>query len=302
VKVLVRDAARASASPNIESRMEIVIGDVQDARALAGAAEGCGVIVHGVNYPYDKWNPAMIRATDNVIETAMRADALIVFPGNVYSLGLAQAKPYKDNAPHAPVTAKGALRRDMEDRLKAHADARGRVLVMRAGDYFGPTVKNGLVDPCFASAAKGKGMMALGNLKIAHQWAYIPDLARATADLLEKSGDLAPYEVVHFSGTVATPQRAFYAQVAGIAGSPDKVFNMPWWALGVMGLFDGVVRELVKMRYLWDTTVLIDGPRFRELLPDFSATPLDEAIAATLASHNGKAEDFSPAETSRNPA
>ena len=34
--------------------------------------------------------------------------------------------------------------------------------------------------------------------------------------------------------------------------------------------------------YLWDEPVVLDGPKLRRTLPDFTVTPLEEAIAASL--------------------
>jgi len=285
VRTLVRDAAKLNARFGAHPNLEVIVGDVQDAPALARAAQGCGVIVHGVNYNYDQWFPHMETATRNVLAAARPHNATIVFPGNIYSLGAAGDAPFTETATPKPTTRKGELRQWMEAELKKYAASGGRVLIMRAGDYFGPTLRNGLVDPVFANAVAGKAMMVLGNMKIAHQWAYVPDLARATVDLLEMADHLQAYEVIHFEGTVARPQRSFSSEVARQAGSPDKIRPAPWWLLSLIGLFVPLIREVVAMRYIWDTTVLLDGPRFRELLPAFQPTPHERAIADTLSSY-----------------
>ncbi len=286
VRVLVRDPAKLEARFGRDVGWQVILGDVQDAAMLGRAAEGCDVIVHGINYPYDKWFPNMETATRNILVAATANDATIVFPGNIYSLGAAGARSHPESAPAAPITKKGELRRWMENELKAYAASGGRVLNVRAGDYFGPTVRNGLVDPAFEAAAAGKRMMVLGDMDIPHQWAYMPDLARATVDLLAQAASPAPYEVVHFEGIVARPQRSFFSELARQAGAPDKIFNMPWWLLDLVGMFSPLIREVVAMRYIWDTTVLIEGVRFAELLPDFVPTPMDRAIAETLLSYH----------------
>jgi len=290
VRALVRDAAKLALRFGAPANLEVIVGDVQNPDDLARAAMGCGVIVHGVNYNYDKWFPHMETATTNILSAARRENALIVFPGNIYSLGDAGDVPLDETAPHAPTTKKGRLRQWMEESLSDYAEAGGRVLIMRGGDYFGPTVRNGLVDPSFGNAAKGKPMMVLGNMAIPHQWAYVPDLARATVDLLARADELQAYEVIHFEGHTARPQRSFFAEVARQAGSPDKIRRAPWWLLDLIGLFSPLVREVVEMRYIWDTPVLIEGRRFADLLPDFNATPLETAIAETLVGYDVEAQ------------
>jgi nucleoside-diphosphate-sugar epimerase len=294
VRVLVRNRARLIARFGQPDNLEIVVGDVQNMNDLSAAAQGCQTIVHGVNYPYDQWFPHMETATRHVLDAARKNKALIVFPGNVYNLGPAGQVPFSDSAPHNPVSRKGRLRQWMEEELAGYAANGGRVLIMRAGDYFGPTARNGYLDPLFGGAAQGKPMMALGNISLAHQWAYVPDLARATADLMELHEELADYEVVNFRGYVPTSQRAFFSDIARVAGSPDKVRRLPWWLLSLVALFSPLIREVMEMKYLYESTVLIDDPRLRELLPDFRPTSTDRAILETVQSYRRE----SPAEAS----
>ncbi len=284
VRALVRDPVKARR--RLPPAVEIVVGDALDATALERAARGAGVLAHGVNYPYHLWDPAMIRVSDNVIRAAREAGAQIVFPGNVYALGRAGRRAFTETAPFRPTTRKGALRAGLEQRLRGAAAGGTPVLVVRAGDYFGPSVRNGLVDRIFANALAGKPMQVFGRLDIAHQWAYVPDLARLTADLLARADSLAPFEVVHFAGRVVARARDFYACVAEEAGRPDLTVRVvAWWKLRLAGLIDRQARELLELRYLFDTAVILDDPRRRALLPDFVATPLGPAIAATLASY-----------------
>jgi nucleoside-diphosphate-sugar epimerase len=285
VRVLVRNKDKLINRFGQPRGLEIIEGDVQNMEDLAAASAGCKTIVHGVNYPYHQWFPHMETATRNILVAARSNNALIVFPGNVYSLGHAGPQPFTETATHNPVSRKGELRQWMEEELAAFARDGGRVLNMRAGDYFGPTARNGYLDPLFGGAAKGKAMLALGNLSLSHQWAYVPDLARATVDLMAKSEDLSPYEVVHFEGTITKSQREFMSDIARVAGCRDKVLRLPWVLLRLVALFSPLIREVMEMKYLYESTVLIKGPRFHALLPDFVATPTDQAIAETIKSY-----------------
>ena len=289
VRALVRDPAKAAARLGKRPDLDLVRGNALDPIAVSQAARGASVVVHGVNYPYDQWAPNMHVATENAIAAAEEARALIVFPGNVYGLGAPGRAPLTEAAPNAPCSGKGALRVELEEHLRWSAQAgHSRVLILRAGDYFGPTVRNGLVDPIFANALRGRPMQALGRLDVPHQWAYVPDLARAAADLIARAKTLKPFEVVNFAGHIALPARAFFAEVATAAGRPKlAVRRVPWWLLGLVGRFKPVVRELMEMRYLFDEAVVLDDPRFRQLLPSFKATPLDAAIRETLDSYRG---------------
>ena len=47
----------------------------------------------------------------------------------------------------------------------------------------------------------------------------------------------------------------------------------------MMALFNGDMRSVVAMRYLWNTPHCLDGQELRKWLPDFQPTPIDEIIA-----------------------
>lgn len=297
-RCLVRSLDKASSLLGEASSLELIQGDVQDHNAVVGAAEGCAAIVHAINYPYPKWEPNMARATANVIAAAHSAKATILFPGNLYGLGAQTEAPLAEGAPNQPAGHKGELRVRLEDSL-LHAteeDSVRRVIVLRAGDYFGPTVRNGLVDPIFENAAAGKPMRTFGNLQAAHQWAYVPDLARAALDLLAIEEKLKPFELFNFAGYVASPQRNFLEQVAEQSGHADLAIRvLPWSAMKLAALFNSVIRELMELRYLYDQSVILDGSKLRRTLPNFSETPVAEAIRVTLESYQ-KAPASSPPE------
>ncbi len=282
VRALARDPARLAGRG-----FETVQGDALDAAALGKAAEGAALIVHGVNYPYHQWVPNMERVTSNVLRAVRAQEATLVFPGNVYGFGPQSDAALPETAGMRPSSEKGRLRVKLETMLRAATiDGKARVLIVRAGDYFGPTVRNGLVDRLFGNAIAGKPMQVFGRLDIAHQWSYVPDLARLAVDLLQKQEALAPFEIVHDRGHVARPNLAFLRLIAAQASRPElKIRRVPWLALRAAGLFDPVVRELMEMRYLFDTSIVIDDPRRQALLPDFRRTPVEEAVERTLQSY-----------------
>jgi nucleoside-diphosphate-sugar epimerase len=286
----VRDAERARRRlGELADPVELIAGDVQDRDALTAAAQGTGAIVHGVNYPYDRWVPHMENATRNVVAAARAAGADVVFPGNVYGLAPHYEEPLDETHPNDAPSRKGALRVELEALLAGLAEEEGtRVLVVRANDYFGPTVRNGLVDPIFGNAAAGKAMKVLGNPDVAHEMVFVPDLARATVELMDLE-DRPSFEVVNVGGYAEPTFRDFLERVARLAGSPPKVRAAPRFVLRVLGLFNGVVRELGEMMYLFENPLLLSDRKLRTLLPDFRYTPVDEAIAATLESYRAQA-------------
>ncbi|MSO70228.1 MAG: NAD-dependent epimerase/dehydratase family protein [Alphaproteobacteria bacterium] len=288
VRLFGRSTARLKArfnGPNVE----IVNGDGQYLAALSKAAAGCGLIVHGVNYPYHQWVPFMQTATQNVIKAAQEAGGTILFPGNVYSLG--PGGPFDEAAPHRPSARKGVFRARLEGFLRDATKTEGdrpaiRVLIVRAGDFFGPSLRNGVVDRIYGNAARGKTINTFGRLEIMHERVFLPDHARAALDLLSLGDALPLFEVVNVTPATRLTEREFLAEVARVADHPGlKVRIMPWVVVRLIGLFNPVIREFAELAYLYDTTVLLSGDRLKRLLPDFRFTPLDEALKATIESY-----------------
>lgn len=291
VVALARDEARlrrqlAHADPG--GLLSVKGGSALDSAGLLEAAEGCSAIVHAVNLPYAQWSPGMERVTMNVVAAARCANAPILFPGNVYGLGPPTNTPFGEQAPDRPCCDLGRLRVKLETMLRTMSQERGApgVLIVRAGDYFGPSVRNGLVDRLFARAIDRQPIQALGDLSRPHQWAFVPDLARAMLDLLALRSRLDHFAVVNFPGHTAKPARGFLELVAARAGRATlEIKTLPWWTLRLAGLWDANIRALLTLRYLWDQGVLLDGSLFARLLPRFEPTPLELAVDQTIAAY-----------------
>ncbi|HVZ95157.1 MAG TPA: NAD-dependent epimerase/dehydratase family protein [Phycisphaerales bacterium] len=300
VRLLVRENKRAIARFGPYSRADYVRGDVTNAALVSEAAAGCSVIVHAVNCPYTQWDPFMRTATENVIAAARENGATILFPGNVYPLGppptwKAKGKipppnpPLREDAPAKPVTKKGRFRAELEEAMKtATADGRCRVINLRAGDYFGPTARNALTDAIFGSAARGKAPRHFGRADVPHQWVYLPDLAYAATKLLELSTRFAPYQVVNFAGHTAETQREFLDLVREHGGASGKPRCTSWSMVRLASLVNPMAKEMLELRYLFDEALLLDDSFLRRIVPGFHATPIGEAITATIQSYRSE--------------
>ncbi|MBJ6762897.1 NAD(P)H-binding protein [Myxococcaceae bacterium JPH2] len=286
VRALVRDEARARRALGEDApRVELRVGDALQAADVSRAAEGCSHLVHAINVPYPEWDTVMERVTTNVIAAARAQRATIVFAGNVYNLAPRYDVPLSEAHPEGPITHKGQLRMRMEHALRdATQTGDVRVLVVRANDYFGPTVRNGGVDPMFLNALARKPLLTLTDPSRAHEMAYVPDVARATVALMGLT-DGPAFDVVHVRGFVTPTSRDFLEAVARVAGVPARVRRLPWWLIRLGGLFNGMAREVVEMRYLFENTLLLDDATLKRRVPDFTYTPLEQALRDTLESY-----------------
>ncbi|MCB9680650.1 MAG: NAD(P)H-binding protein [Alphaproteobacteria bacterium] len=263
-------------------------GDALVADDVARAAQGACLLVHAVNPPgYRDWDTTVLPMLDHTIAAAVAQRARIVLPGTVYNFGPDAFPALTEDAPQHPTTRKGAIRVQMEQRLRDSVDRGARVLIVRAGDFFGPHTGNswfaqGLVQPgrpvrmVFDPAWRGVG----------HQWAYLPDVAETMVRLLDREADLPPFARFHVGGhwdpdgtrMVTTVRDA----VQAATGRRPWVLPFPWTLVRALGPVVPLCRELAEMRYLWQTPVRLDETALRRALGEVPHTPWEEAVTATL--------------------
>lgn len=263
-------------------------GDTLDAAAVHEAARGCSVIVHAVNPPgYRGWDRVVLPMLEHSIAAARAEGATLVLPGTVYNYGPDAFPLLAEDAPQHPVTRKGAIRAEMEARLQAASGPGLRVIVVRAGDFFGPQARNswfsqGMVRP-------GRAVMAIANPTapgVGHQWSYLPDVAATMVGLIERRDTLPAFTNVHMTAhwdaTGREMAEAIQRVVARHTGRTPRITRFPWWLLTLAAPFVTTFREMQEMRYLWQRPVRLAGTRLAALLGGEPHTPLEEAVEAAL--------------------
>jgi len=255
--------------------------------ALAGRATP-SVVVHAVNPIYTRWDEEALPAARAGMDLAERFGARFMLPGNVYNYGAAMPARLDESTPQRPTTAKGRIRAEMERELEQRAaPGRLRSTVITAGDFFGEGSGSWLDQAIVKPIATGR-LDYPGDPALIHAWAYLPDLARAFVATAELA-DLAAFERFTFAGHsvtgavfLAAVERA--AATLGLAPArPWRHGTMPWPLIRAVGLVVPLWRELAKMAYLWRVPHALDGACLAARCPELSATPLDAALAASLA-------------------
>jgi nucleoside-diphosphate-sugar epimerase len=202
VRSLHREPALAARKASHLTHVQWVAGDAMRREDVVAAAEGADVIMHGVNAPgYRNWRGLALPMLESSLAAAKASGARLVFPGTVYNFGPDAFPTLSERSPQAPLTRKGKIRVEMEQRLEAANRDGVRSLVVRAGDFFGPRTGNswfaqGLVKP-------GKPVRSIlypGRPDVGHAWAYLPDVAATIAQLLFREAELADFDVFHFGG------------------------------------------------------------------------------------------------------
>lgn len=290
VRGLARDPAAAAAGwRGREVGIAWVAGDARVREDVVRAAAGVQVIVHAVNPPgYRDWDTTVLPMIDNTVAAARAAGgARILLPGTVYNFDPAATPLLEEASPQVPRSRKGRIRVDLERRLQ-DASPEAPVLIVRAGDFFGPRVRSSWFAQAMIVPGQPVRRIVTLNRGVGHSWAYLPDLAEAMARLLEMGLQdpswLRPFERVGFEGFWDPDGSGLPAAIRSVTGDgriPERTF--PWWLMRLAAPFGGFPREAVDILPAWRHPMRLDNRRLVELLGAEPRTPIIEAMRATLA-------------------
>lgn len=283
----VRALTRKESVARLPAQVEPMIGDAMDGEAVAAAAQGVRLIVHAVNPPgYHDWDKVVLPMLDNSIAAARKHRAQVLLPGTVYNYGPDSFPLIDEAASQHPLTRKGAIRVEMERRLRRAAEAGDiRALIVRAGDFFGPGAANswfaqGLIRP----GVRPRVIRNPGKPGTGHQWAYLPDVAETMVRLIERDTS-QPFETFHMDGHWDATGTAMAEAIRQALRAPQpRVAPLPWWLLRLASYFAVTPPELMEMRYLWEQPVRLDNAHLIATLGAEPHTPLLDAVRTTLLS------------------
>ncbi len=271
--------------------LTFIKGDADNLADLQNAVGHAAVVFNGLNLRYDQWDKGRMEAQHaRVIEAIGKASGrTVLFPASIYNYA-ATERVITPATPRRPETPRGDIRERSENLYRAAA-ARGdlQFVLLRGGDYFGPGTMGDWFDlVMLRDIAKGR-FNVIGTPGIGHSWAYLPDLARAFVKLAEARGTFASAEHFHFAGHHITPAELRAAMRAALGPAPRET-PFPWLMLQAFGLVNGVVRGVLRMRYLWENPMRLEDTRLAALLGADFGTPLATAVASRIA-------DFQPQST-----
>ncbi len=276
---MINRSGRVSFEKDLET--ELGGGDAADPRLTREVCEGATAVYHCVGLPYPRWNefPAIMRG---IVEGAASAGAKLVYGDNVYAYGHVSG-PIREDLPETATTRKGRIRAEVAGLLRdAHEAGKVRAAIARASDFFGPGVTDAsmLGGRVFERLLAGRSAQVVGNPDRLHSYTYIDDFAGALVTLASRDEALGHTWLVPNAPAIST--RAIIERIASLAGVAPKVSALPSFLVGVLGLFDGQIRELKEMLYEFEDDFVIDDNRARSVL-GLTPTPLDQSLAATLA-------------------
>ena len=264
-------------------------GDAADARFTIDVTVGAQVIYQTLNPPYSRWVEDFPALQAGVLAAAQAQGARLVSMENVYMYGRPAGRPLTETRDYAAHTTKGKLRAQMTtELLAAHQAGRVAVAIGRASDYFGPRggAQSNLGDRLFPAALAGKTASVLGDPDQPHTYTYIPDIGEGLAVLGEHPDALGQvWHLPNDPDTRTTRQLCELAfQQAG--ASRVRLRQVPPLLLRLAALTNPTVRELLEMQYQFAEPFIVDSSKIANAL-HVEATPIEQAMAETLAAYDG---------------
>jgi nucleoside-diphosphate-sugar epimerase len=274
----VKGLVRPGRAKEVPRRVEPVEAITRDEAIAAG--RGCDVVLNAFNPVITKWDQNALSLAHGAIATAEENGATLMFPGSVWGYGRGMPPVLDENTPMNPTMRKGRMRVEIEDRMREASDRGMRVVLLRAGDFFGAG-RGSWFDLVITKDIERQRLTYPGPLEIVHPWAYLPDFTATLVELAERRQQFAAYETFGFPGHAVTGTEMI-ATIEAVTGATFNVRTMSWWMLKTFGRLLAIGRELSELEYLFRVPHQIDGGKLQATLGKIPHTPLKKAVAQSL--------------------
>ncbi len=265
--------------------------DVLDATSIRQAIDGASQVVVAIGFPYvgATWRASWPPAMENLVNACAASRARMVFVDNLYMYG-PQHEPLREEMPLTNHGTKPAVRAEIT-RIWMAASAAGRVQIaaLRAPDFYGPGVTlSHLGEMAFAALANGRRATLIAPPDTPHDFAYVPDIARAVLTLLDAPDD-AFGQAWHMPCAPTRTPRQILQLGADALRVKLRITTLPLWLLPIMGVASPSLREIAEMRFQWDRPYRVDARKFAERFWS-DVTPFEIGARATALSFRTDAQ------------
>jgi hypothetical protein len=124
-------------------------------------------------------------------------------------------------------------------------------------------------------------MVAMGDPAVPRAYAWLPDMARAAVALAERRADLPGFADIPFAGLTLS-FNDMRAGLERLTGRPVVMGRFGWWQMRLLAPLWELARELLEMRYLYQTPHSLDPAPLAALLPGFRTADPDTVLRSHL--------------------
>lgn len=257
-------------------RLEVVLGDVRDARFVEEACRSVEVVYHlaaliAIPYSYrapESFVSTNVGGTLNVLEAVRRAGcARMVFTSTSEVYGTPETLPIREDHPLKAQSPYSASKIGAEKLCEAYASSFDTpVLILRPFNTFGPRQSTRAVLPTILTQLlSGAAEVHLGNLAPRRDLTFVAD----TVDGLVRAGEakgLAPGEVIQLGTGRAVSVQELFDEASRVLGRSARIVTDP---------------RRVRPGRSEVMALLSDPARARGRLGWEATTPLEQGLART---------------------
>ena len=276
----VRVASR-SRPANLLAGVEHMRCDVLNAGDVRAALEGAAQAVLAVGFAYDSrlWRTVWPQTMINMVEGCAAKGMRLVFIDNLYQLG-PQTTPRTEAMALTTVGEKPVILAEVA-RIWQRATDRVRIAALRCSDFYGPGVDvSHLGVSAFGELVKDKPAQLLIPADTPHDFAYVPDIARAVTMLLD-APDADFGQAWNMPCAPTRTPRDLLTMAATALGQRLRVWAVPFALLRPIGLVYRFAKEVADVGFTWDRPYIVDGGKFTRRFA-FSSTSFELGVPATV--------------------
>jgi nucleoside-diphosphate-sugar epimerase len=259
--------------------------DVLDADSVQSCLKGFSQLLIAIGFEYKTpvWQAQWPVAMRNMVDASLHHGLRVVFVDNLYMYG-PQVQALHEGMNLTDHPGKPSVRAEITRIWQQAVDQQQlRMTALRAPDFFGPKVLlSQFGEVVFGNLGRGKAAQFLVPIDQPHDFAYVPDMARAIHALLE-APDADFGQVWHMPCAPTRTVRQLMEMGAHSLGKDPKALSFPTWSLPILGMFLPIAKELWEMRFQWDRPYFVNADKFKARF-EFVVTPFSESMPATAKS------------------
>lgn len=260
-----------------DTKVSILKGDIFNMEDLQAASKGVDIIIHAANIPYPEWNDKLPILINNLLQAANTNSSKLAIVDNIYAYGRSPGKLVDENSPKKPHTKKGRIRLEMEELVKASGIP---YIIAHFPDFYGPNAENTILNYALQNVVDNKKSMFVGNQKIAREYIYTPDGAKALVTLA--LNDQAYFQNWNIPGYDVITGEDIIQQLREITGFAKKVTTVTKGMIQLLGILNPMMREVVEMYYLNEEPVILSGAKYEKEFGVIPKTSYREGLEATI--------------------
>lgn len=275
IKALMREPKKLSTKL---VNIDVIKGDASNIADVRKASQDVDLLVYGINPANYDWETKALNWLNVTATVAEEKKLNVLFPGNVYVFNPNDGTDFDESAAIDPITSKGKIRQAMELRLQLASNNGAKVIILRCGDFIGKKAESTWIKLLIKRNKKGYAITSTGDNDMQHNWAYLPDVAKVAANLVEKIDQLDNFSVFHFKG-----HRFSFNDIAKFLKQQSKqnvkMKKFPWFIIRFMTPFSTLMAGVFEMRYLWKNEINLNDAKLNKVLGyNYTPSPLREVM------------------------